>query len=257
MYLGRSLSENNGGYLYNLAPGELVNQGAEGGRRYAFIDLQRADEPSINSTYGLFVDAGGTRCYLSGRDTALPAGQQTVIARYDLPAPNENRISTSGDAGSQSAVYVGRNGFFQVWGQDINVGNILFRPDGLRMYGSTGTDLHQFTLDTAWDTSTLSFDGTNTSGIGLSFYIEPTGNCLYSSFSSQSQIRQYVLPSPWDVLGVDATDEVSRKTLGGQDYVNLNGIYATNDRIFVLSDKFANPDYLLNQYNYPGTDYSP
>lgn len=257
MYLTRTLSNNSRGYKFLNEPGEMLNAGEQNGTQLSWTDVNQSSAPSINNCYGIFVDASGTRCFISGNDTALPSGQQRLIAEYSLPSPYENRISTPGMPGSKSAVYIGRTILYPIWGLDLNLTSLIFRPDGLRMYGSNGINIYQFSLSTAWNRSTLSYDGVNTSGIGANFYIEPTGTCLYSSFTSQRQIRQYSLPSPWDVLGVDASDEISRKTLGNLDYVNLPGIFVTSDRMFILSDLNANPDYRFNQYNYPGTDYTP
>lgn len=68
---------------------------------------------------------------------------------------NEYNLSTAWDVSSASY-----NQNFSVSGQETNASGIFISPTGERVYviGSAGDDVNEYTLSTAWDISTASFD---------------------------------------------------------------------------------------------------
>lgn len=94
---------------------------------------------------------------------------------------------------------------FSVAGQELNPNSVFFKPDGTKMYimGSSGDDVNQYALSTAWDVSTASFDSVTfsvaaqeTTPNDLQF--KSDGTKLYvSGFSNK--VYQYSLSTAWDI----------------------------------------------------------
>ena len=82
---------------------------------------------------------------------------------------------------------------------------LFFSPDGLNMYvcGSTGDDVNQYTLSTAWDVSTATFlqlfstaaQDTNPQDV----FFKPDGLSMYIMGSANDTVFQYTLSSAWDI----------------------------------------------------------
>lgn len=91
--------------------------------------------------------------------------------------------------------------------QDASGVDMFLSSDGIKMYyaGQTGNDtLYQYTLSSAWDISTASYDEIN---FGLSagvvntagIYITSSGTQLFSIIPSLASILQNTLSTPWDI----------------------------------------------------------
>ena len=87
---------------------------------------------------------------------------------------------------------------------------IEFKSDGTMMYviDNTGTRVEQFTLSTAWDTSTLSHDddfsvSEENQLRGLAF--KPDGTRMYVIGAQKEIVYQYTLSTPWDVTTATKT----------------------------------------------------
>jgi len=89
--------------------------------------------------------------------------------------------------------------------QDTTIRGNFFKPDGTKMYlaGDTSDTIYQYTLSTAWDVSTASYDSKSynvTQGGGLYiFYIKPDGTKLYYTSVSNDTVYQYSLSTAWDI----------------------------------------------------------
>jgi DNA-binding beta-propeller fold protein YncE len=116
--------------------------------------------------------------------------------------------SGAGDAGwdISAAQYDGTPvNFFSVVIQDLTSRDLFFKPDGTKLYviGSTGDNIYEYNLSTAWDIGTASFlqlksvaaeeDTPN----GLFF--KPDGTKLYVIGSTGDDINEYDLSIPWDI----------------------------------------------------------
>ena len=94
---------------------------------------------------------------------------------------------------------------FLVGSQETVPKAIFFKPDGLSMYitGSTGDDVNQYTLSTAWDVSTATYTSMFDYGAqdigpqGLAFSTD--GTKMYFSGSGTDTVYQYTLGTAWDV----------------------------------------------------------
>jgi hypothetical protein len=101
------------------------------------------------------------------------------------------------------AVYDGVS--FSTSSQGFNNASPAFKPDGTKLYVITTTTdtVHQYTLSTAWDLSTASYDSksfTVTQDTSPNFAVfSGDGTKMYSGGQTNSTLYQYTLSTAWDV----------------------------------------------------------
>ncbi len=90
--------------------------------------------------------------------------------------------------------------------EDSNPGGLFFKPDGLKMYvtGKTNDRVFQYTLSSAWDVSTASYDNksadvSNEDGEPRGLFFKPDGLSMYITGYINDRVFQYTLSSAWDV----------------------------------------------------------
>ena len=95
---------------------------------------------------------------------------------------------------------------FSVASQEANPEAIEFKPDGTKMFilGSSGDDINEYTLSTAWDLSTATYS--QASGSTGSFesspdgmHFKPDGTKVWIVGASTDSVDEYDLSTPWDV----------------------------------------------------------
>lgn len=107
-------------------------------------------------------------------------GLKMYVAGNSGSEVNEYNVSTAWDISTAS--FLQR---FSVASQQANIDDVFFRSDGIKMFiiGRSGADATEYTLSTAWDISTCSFEssydvsGLMTSPTGFSF--KPDGSEMY------------------------------------------------------------------------------
>ena len=134
---------------------------------------------------GVFFKPDGLKMYIVGG-----AGQDI----------NEYNLSTAWNVSTASFVQV-----FSVSGQETSPGGVFFKPDGLKMYvvGTSGTDILEYTLGTAWNISTATFvqaffvanQGTSPTDV----FITDDGLTMYVLVSSADSVFGYKLGTAWDI----------------------------------------------------------
>lgn len=91
-----------------------------------------------------------------------------------------------------------------------NLFDFFFKPDGTKVYalsGNTGNALvSQHTLSTPWNISTQTYDSIQLSveadeKWATGMFMKPDGSKLYVTGNFSDAIRQYNLPTPWDLTG--------------------------------------------------------
>ena len=117
---------------------------------------------------------------------------------------NEYSLSTAWDI--STAVFVR---LFSIAAQETVSSGITFKPDGTKMYivGTTGDDVNEYSLSTAWNISTASFvrlvsvSAQDVSPQDIAF--RPDGLKMYIigglDTSSSGSVYQYDLSTPWDI----------------------------------------------------------
>ena len=134
---------------------------------------------------GIFFKPDGLKMYVAGANN-------DNVYEYDL--------STAWDVTTASFLQS-----FSVSTQEINPYSVSFKPDGLKMYvtGSSGDDVNEYDLSTAWDISTAVFlqlfsvAGQDTAPLGLFF--KPDGLKMYVSGSNADSVYEYDLSTACDV----------------------------------------------------------
>ena len=168
---------------------------------YSFVPTVVSDTWDVSSAYysqsfsvvgqdaiplGLFFKPDGTKMYFIGT-----TGDS--VYEYDL--------STAWDI--STAVFLQ---LVSVSAQESNPYGVSFKPDGLKMYvlGSTGDDVNEYDLSTAWNVTTAVFlqsfsvAAQDTGPIGLFF--KPDGLKMYvSGTSTGDNVYEYNLSTAWDV----------------------------------------------------------
>jgi len=92
-----------------------------------------------------------------------------------------------------------------VAGEESAATGIFLSPDGLNMYvnGSTGDDVNQYTLSTAWNVSTATYVrvfSTSAQDAGpADIFFKPDGLSMYIMGGSNDTVYQYTLSSAWDI----------------------------------------------------------
>ncbi len=129
-----------------------------------------------------------------------PDGLKMYITGSTGDDVNEYDLSTAWDV--TTAVFLQ---LFSIAGQDTFPGDFFFKPDGLKMYivGTTGDDVNEYDLSTAWDISTAVFlqlfsvSAQDTAPVGLSF--KPDGLKMYIAGSANDSVYEYDLSTAWNV----------------------------------------------------------
>lgn len=136
---------------------------------------------------------------------------------------------------------------FSVAAQDTGLHDLAFKDDGTKMYimGGGNDSVFQYSLSTAWDISTASYDSVSLSvnseeGVPTSLFFKPDGSKFYIAGLGQDTVFQYSMSTSWDLSTASyesksfsvATEEnnprdVAFKTDGTKMYVT--GV--TSDRI--------------------------
>lgn len=155
----------------------------------------------------------GTKMYVGG-------STNDVIYQYSLSTPWD--VSTS----SYDSVS------FSVTAQENNLRGLYIKPDGLKFYtiGIQADVVHQYTMSTAWDMSTASYDSVSFSvtsqegeAQGISFKTDGTKMFIVGSLGDE--VNEYSLSTAWNISTASFTTNF---VISGQD-TNPNDIYFKDD----------------------------
>jgi hypothetical protein len=148
---------------------------------YGFSIAAQETEPQ-----GLFIKPDGTEIYISS-GAGVGVDQYTLSSAYDLSTASHTA-------------------FYSTSAQGGNPREIFFSSDGTKMFECQAStqDIKQYTLSTAWDITTASFDSVNfvTSGQvtnirGVCF--NQAGTRMYVVGSGTSVVAQYDLGTAWSI----------------------------------------------------------
>ena len=141
------------------------------------------------SPAGLFFRPDGTKMYVIG-------SEQASVLGYDLGTAWD--VATAvWDAPTQN--------YFSVSAQEISPQDVFFKPDGLKMYviGTTGDDVNEYNLSTAWDISTASFlqlfSVVAQEAAPNGIFFKPDGLKMYITGSLGDDVNEYNLSTAWDI----------------------------------------------------------
>ena len=110
-------------------------------------------------------------------------------------------LSTAWDASTAS--YESKS--FSTTSQETNPYGLFFKSDGTKMYIMGATDaIYQYTLSTAWDVSTASYDSVSFSVASqhtgaLGIYFSSDGDYFYITGNTPDTVFQYNMSTAWDL----------------------------------------------------------
>jgi len=151
--------------------------------------------------------------------------------------------------------------------ENENVTSVGFKTDGTKMYMlSAGTDsVYQYSLGTAWDVSTASYDSVSTSVSdeddprGLDFSHD--GSKFYIIGTQDDLIRQYDMSSNWDISTATHTNGKSHSVTSIESAPRGFSFHPDNSTKFYLigdSDRiyeFNSPSGIASFSSYSGKNY--
>ncbi len=168
---------------------------------YASKSFDTSGEES--GTVTLAFNSDGTKMY-SGGTTNDTVFQYSLSTAFDVSTATYDSVS------------------FDVGSQESNFFNLEFSTDGTKMYviGNVSDKIHQYTLSTAWDLSTASYDSktlnVNSQAINpLGMQFHTSGTYVYVINHSTDRVYQYSMTTAWDV-STGSYDNVSFY-VGSQD----------------------------------------
>ena len=220
-----------GGGGHGVSGSTSAGDGTHGGGNAA---SSGAGNPGTANTGGGGGGASG------GTNTGGAGGTGIVLIKY-LKAPS---LGTGGGAAINGYVITSSmtaTTNFNVGTYEINPCGLAFKSDGTKVYvvGLTNDTVYQFSLSTAWDISSASYDNKSLSvtaegGSPQGVHFDSNGSYMWTVDSGSDRLRVYTLSTAWDIsTGTAATSFLMTPTnYGAADlYVKEGG-----QRVFVAGD---------------------
>jgi DNA-binding beta-propeller fold protein YncE len=196
---------------------------------------------------GVFFKPDGTKMYIVG-ETGNDINEYSLSTAWDIStASYVQNFSVSDRTTTPKGVYFYSNGgIFYVFAASVNqftIGgfsvatqetvpeSIFFKPDGTKMYilGSTGDDVNEYTLSTAWDVSTASyvqaFSVASQDNVPRGLFFKADGTEMYIAGDGNNSVFQYTLSTAWNV----STASYIRSFSVGNEELNPVGIFFKDD----------------------------
>lgn len=165
-------------YQYTLSTAWNVSTATYAGKSFS-VTTQDA------TPQGIFFKSDGLTFYMVGQtnDTVY---QYTLSTAWD--------IATASYASKSKAIGT----------EEANPRALFFKPDGLKMYvmGTTGDDVNEYDLSTAWDVSTATFLRVSATVGELNpagLWFKDDGTKMYVAGFSNDAIREFTLSTAWNV----------------------------------------------------------
>jgi len=156
---------------------------------------------------GIFFKPDGTRFYITGY-AGDDVNQYSLSSAWDLSTASYDSVT------------------FSVSSQDASPSGVFFKPDGTKMYmvGFINDNVHQYSLSSAWDLSTASYDSVSFSvssqdGTPRKAKFNNDGTKMFILGGSGNRLHQYSLSSAWD-LSTASYDSIEF-IVGSQDTAPL------------------------------------
>lgn len=157
-----------------------------------------------------------------GNDTRGIAISPDGMKAYKIKGSTVYQYALSTPWDALSGMYTNKS--FSIATEDELPWGITFKPDGTKMYisGETNKKIYQYTLSTAWDVDTSSYDnksllisGQDTKPRGIVF--KPDGITLMVAGYTNDTVFQYGLTGGWDVSSGSYANK--SKWVGAQSFV--------------------------------------
>jgi sugar lactone lactonase YvrE len=202
----------------------------------ASYDSKSVSVSSYESTpEGLFFRPDGTNFYVIGAD-------EDKLIQFNLSTAWDVSTATFSKQTAANFLNAGGGAPQASW----------FKPDGTKMFllnTAARRGIYQYSLSTAWDIATLSYDtsfGTaEGSGTGtLDMYFNSDGTKVYTLSSANNTIYQHSLSTAWSIstisydtksFSANTQDTLCRGFYLKDDGTKLYVVGSTNDRVYQYS----------------------
>lgn len=172
------------------------------------------------SPRGLAFGDSGAKMYVVGGSTVY---QYTLSTPWDLSSASYASISESFAA------------------QDASVESVFFKSDGTKCYvlGGASDTVYQYSLGTAWNVSTSSYDSVSLSvtaqdNAPLGLFFGDSGAKMFVVGTTGNKVLQYDLGTPWDLSTASYSSKsitVTTQTSNPQEVA----FDSSGTKVFVLS----------------------
>jgi len=182
---------------------------------------------------GIMFNPAGTKMYITNNGTPSAVFQYSLSTAFDLTTATYDSVS------------------FDFSTQDGSVFNPTFNSDGTKLYvaGNTGDSIYQYSLSTAYDISTMSYDSVSLSvasvdTIPVGVLFNSTGSVMYLLGGANNSMFEYSLTTPYDISTATYTptsfsfttvDTQVRGFIFKPDGLKLYAVGITNDTIYQYS----------------------
>lgn len=176
----------------------------------------------LSDPNGIFLGDSGTKMYVIGSSTDK-VFQYSLSTAYDLSTATYDSVE------------------FSVSSQETLPQDLYFNPDGTKMYIVGFTDkVFQYTLSTAYDLSTASYDSvefsvTSQASLPTAVVVSSEGSKMYVVDRSTDDVFQYSLSTAFDI-GTASYDSVSFSTTAQTTNPQGLNFNADGTKMYVLMD---------------------
>jgi len=199
------------------------------------------DEWALSTAWNLSTATYTTQFSVSGQDIApqgiyfSPDGTRLYVVGATGDEVNQYSLSTAWDISTTSFVRVK-----SVTSEEASPRGVFFKPDGTKMYivGTSGVEVNEYSLSTAWDISTASFAQSFSVSTQQStprdVFFKDDGTKMYVIGSSGDDIDEYSISTAWDI----STASYVQNFYVGNEGTNPVGIYFKPDglQFFVVDN---------------------
>ena len=228
-YVTRGISLSGGGIplqVYFKPDGTKVyiSPGSVSGYTYQY-NLSTAWDISTASYVG-YSNIGGYRFYIRDNGTDV---YKTMLVSSSYRV-YQYSMSTAWDITTLSAT---PNTYYQLGSSSFEINGLYFKDDGTKMYvvsNNTNT-VRQYTLSTAWDISTASYDGLSvsissqtTTPYGLSFRHDNGSKFLVSAYNYIYQYSTYTPTPETNIKSYNGLAKASIKSINGLAIASVKSI---------------------------------
>ncbi|MEQ9403305.1 MAG: tandem-95 repeat protein [Cyclobacteriaceae bacterium] len=203
------------------------------------------DDPTQTASFSVAdqdIDAGGMAFSNDGMKMFYVGYENDMIFEYHL---------TNAFDVSSGVTYSGNS--YDISGETGSPSDLLFNPDGTIMFimDGSGDEVEQYSLSVGYDLSSsvtsLGAFKVNTEDIQpAAITFSPNGRKMYMIGSSNDEIHQYTLSTPFDITAEVSYDEVEA-VVPGRNWTDIE-ISQDGTQIFVSNSAFPGASY-ITQYD--------
>ncbi len=166
-----------------------------------------------NSMEGLFFKPDGTKMYLAGNNPNQEVYEYDLSTAWDLSTASYNSVSV--DVSANAYPY-----------------DVIFKPDGTKMYLADSNYVEEYSLSTAWDitsathtvrSSAFTTIGGNTSVTALAFNAD--GSKMFAGSATGGRISEYDLTTAWDVSTLQTSTVDYYVTSADASFTDIGAIF--------------------------------